>query len=218
MSFYSSDSSSFAMVDKWSLDGTLFDVCNCETLCPCNYFQDPHGEDCRASVVWKIDKGNFGGTNLDGLKFALVVFSKGNPFKGVESAAFIIDESATTAQRDALMKILGGGAGGLFQMLASLSKENRGVTFAKFDYNNDGKSWSVKAGDALNVKGEFVKPPPGLPFESKPKKVEVYDPLFAPALEKIVGITEYYRANVGGMNYDISGRYSASGRFTYQGP
>jgi hypothetical protein len=116
------------------------------------------------------------------------------------------------------MKILGGQAGGLFQMLGSLIKENRGVTFAKFEYDNDGKSWSVKAGDALDVRGEFVKAPPGVPFESKPKKVEVYDPLFSPSMEKIVGVTEHYRANVGGMNYDINGRYSSSGRFSYQGP
>jgi len=206
------------MADKWRLEGTLFDMCNCETLCPCNYFQDPHGEDCRAAVVWNIDKGDYGGTKLDGLKFAMVVFSKGNPLKGVDSAALIVDESATQTQRDAAMKILGGQAGGLFQMLGSLIKENRGVTFAKFEYDNDGKSWSVKAGDSLDVKGEFVKPPPGVPFESKPKKVETYDPLFGPTMEKIVGITEHYRANVGGMNYDISGRYSSSGRFSYQGP
>jgi len=218
MSLYNSDGSSFAMADKWRLEGTLFDMCNCETFCPCNYFQNPHGEDCRGSVVWKIDMGNFGGTKLDGLKFALIFFSKGNPLKGVESAALIIDESATTAQRDALMKVLSGEAGGVFQMLASSIKENRGVTFAKFEYDNDGKSWSVKAGNVLDMKGEFVKPPAGFPLESKPKKVEVYDPLFVPTLEKVVGITEYYRANAGGMNYDISGRYTASGRFAYQGP
>jgi hypothetical protein len=90
-------------------------------------------------------------------------------------------------------------------MLASMIKENRGVTFAKFAYDNDGKSWSVKAGDALDLKGEFVTPPAGMPFESKPKKVEVYDLLFAPTLEKVVGITGYYRAN-------ISRKYSSSPR------
>jgi len=40
-------------------------------------------------------------------------------------------------------------------------------------------------------------------------------PLFAPTSEEVVGITEYYRANVGGMNYDISRRYSSSGGYTF---
>jgi hypothetical protein len=75
--------------------------------------------------VWNINKGDYGGTKLDGLKFGMVIFSKGNPLKGVDSAALIVDENATPTQRDALTKILGGQAGGLFQMLGSLIKENR---------------------------------------------------------------------------------------------
>jgi hypothetical protein len=37
-------------------------------------------------------------------------------------------------------------------------------------------------------------------------------------MEKVVGITDHYHATVGGLEYDISGRYSSSGRFKYAGP
>jgi hypothetical protein len=97
-------------------------------------------------------------------------------------------------------------------------KQPLGIWWAKFDYKNDGRSWSVKAGDALEIKADFVKPPAGLPFEAKPKVAQTYDPLFMPSMEKVVGVAETYHANVGGLSYDISGKYSSSGRFEYKGP
>jgi hypothetical protein len=92
------------------------------------------------------------------------------------------------------------------------------VWWANFNYSNDAKSWSVKAGNSLDIKAEFVKAPQGVPLESTPKVAQTYDPLFGPSMEKVVGITDHYHATVGGLEYDISGRYSSSGRFKYGGP
>lgn len=206
------------MAEKWQLEGTLFDACNCLTLCPCNFFQNPTGSDCRAVAVWHIEKGNLGATKLDGLTTAGLIFANGNPLHGMEKAAWIIDERATPAQRDALSKIFGGESGGMFALFSKLVKNNLGITYAKFEYANDEKSWSAKAGDFLNVNGGFVKAPPDAPVESKPKRAQTYDFLFSPTMEKVVGITDHYRANLAGLNYDISGRYSSSGRFRYEGP
>ncbi len=97
-------------------------------------------------------------------------------------------------------------------------KQPLGIWWAKFDHTNDGKSWSVKAGDYLEVKASFVKPPPGTPFEAKPKTAQTYDPLFAPSMEKIVGVADTFRLNVPGLNFDINGKYSSSGRFKFEGP
>jgi hypothetical protein len=60
----------------------------------------------------------------------------------------------------------------------------------------------------LDIKAAFVKAPEGVPFESSPKVAQTYDPLFGPSMEKVVGITDHYQATVGGLEYDISGRYS----------
>lgn len=204
------------MPDKWRLEGTVFDACNCETLCPCVYFQAPHAGDCQVVAVWHIEKGFYGKTHLDNFTIAVVAYATQNPLMGIDKAGWILDEKLPQVQRDALLQILSGKAGGLFSMLSV--KNPLGTWWAKFDYSNDAKSWSVRAGDALEVKASFVKPPPGLPFEAKPKTAETYDPLFGPSMEKIVGITESYRANVGGLNYNISGRYSSSGHFKYEGP
>ncbi len=204
------------MADKWRLEGTVFDACNCTTLCPCVYFQPPNNADCRVAAVWRIEKGNYGKTKLNDSTIALVGYATQNPLMGIEKAGWILDEKLTQEQRDALLQILGGKAGGLFSMLSV--KQPLGIWWARFEYKNDLKSWWVKAGDALEVKGDFVKPPPGLPFEAKPKTAQTYDPLFGPSMEKTVGISEKFRANVGGLSYDISGKYSSSGKFEYQGP
>ncbi len=204
------------MAEKWKLEGTIFDACNCTTLCPCVYFQAPHNADCRATAVWHIEKGNYGGTKLENFTMAVVLYSTQNPLMGIDKAGWMLDEKLTQQQRDALMQILSGKVGGLFSMLTV--KNPLGMWWAKFDHSNDGRSWSVKAGDALEIKAEFVKPPPGLPFESKPKTAQTYDPLFAPTMEKVVGISQHYTAKVGDLNYDISGKYSSSGRFKYEGP
>ena len=147
---------------------------------------------------------------------AVVGYATQNPLMGIEKAGWILDERLTSEQRDALMQILGGKSGGLFAMLSV--KQPLGVWWAKFDYRNDGKSWWVKAGDALEVKADFVKPPPGLPFEAKAKIAQTYDPLFGPSMEKTVGTAEKFHVNAGGLSYDITGKYSSAGKFEFQGP
>lgn len=163
-----------------------------------------------------------GPIKLDGLMVASVVFANGNPSFGIEKIGWVIDEKATPTQREALLKIFTGQAGGFGAALAKLVKNNLGVTYAHFDYANDGKSWSVRAGTypeiALEVKAGFVKAPPGAPMMSVPKRAQTYDFQYAPSMEKVVGITDSYRASVAGLKYDISGRYSAAGRFKYEGP
>jgi hypothetical protein len=203
------------MAQKWQLEGSLFDACNCETLCPCVYFQAPQGEDCRITTVWHIEKGYYGDTRLGDFTMAGIIYATQNPFMGAEKAAWIVDDKLAQDQRDALMEILTGKAGGLFSMLSV--KNPLGVWWANFIYSNDARSWSVKAGNSLDIKAEFVKAPQGLPFQSTPKVAQTYDPLFGPSMEKVVGITEHYHATVGGLEYDISGRYSSSGRFKYSG-
>jgi hypothetical protein len=61
------------------------------------------------------------------------------------------------------MEILTGRVGGLFSMLRV--KNPLGVWRASFNYSNDAKSWSVKAGNSLDIKAAFVKALEGVPFE-----------------------------------------------------
>jgi hypothetical protein len=56
----------------------------------------------------QIEKGYHGSTNLDGLKFVGIFRWPGPIHEGKGEAAVVIDERATEAQRDALLRILSG--------------------------------------------------------------------------------------------------------------
>ena len=207
------------MAEKWSLEGTIFEACNCHSApCPCAFFRDPTGSDCRTVAVLHIEKGKMGSTTLDGLHAALIAYATGYLMKGIDKAGFILDEAASSDQRRALLSIFGGQAGGFFGEFGKLVKNNLGVKYAKFQYHNDGKSWSASAGKMLEVKGGIVKAPPGLGVETTPKKSETYDFFYGPSMEKILGTSEYFRSDLDGLEFDISDRNSASGKFRYQGP
>ena len=100
---------------KWTMRGEYMESCNCDYLCPCIYTnpQAPVTYDhCTAGLVFRIDAGNYGDINLDGLKFALVIRSGKVMADGNWIFAGVVDERADEAQRQALAAIVGGQAGG----------------------------------------------------------------------------------------------------------
>lgn len=206
------------MAERWRIQGTIFDACDCTTLCPCVYLQDPTNGDCHASVAWHVTQGNYGKTNLAGANFAMYVYAPGNPLHGIDRAVLFLDEATKPAQREALEAILGGQAGGMWEMMAKLLKSPPHVMTGRIEYKNDGKKWSVRAGDAIEVRAGYLKAPPDMGIKVGPRKAQTFDFLFGPTMDKVVGISDTYRVNAGGDNRMISGRYSSSGRFAYKGP
>lgn len=93
---------------KWSIEGPHVVNCNCDFGCPCQYMARPTDGTCKAVVAWRIDKGHFGGTKLDGL-LAVNTYSWPNAIhEGNGTLQSIIDERADAAQRDALAAIMQG--------------------------------------------------------------------------------------------------------------
>jgi hypothetical protein len=82
--------------------------CNCAYGCPCQYVALPTDNTCKALVAFRIDKGHFGDTRLDGL-FAVNTYSWPNPIhEGNGSMQTIVDKRADAAQRKALAAIMQG--------------------------------------------------------------------------------------------------------------
>lgn len=93
---------------KWSIEGPHVANCNCDFGCPCQYMARPTDGTCKAVIAWRIDKGHFGGTKLDGL-LAVNTYSWPNAIhEGNGTMQSIIDERADAAQRDALAAIMQG--------------------------------------------------------------------------------------------------------------
>ena len=127
---------------KWTMRGEYMESCNCDYLCPCIYTnpQAPVTYDhCTAALVFRIDEGSCGSTQLDGLKFALVIRSGKVMADGGWVFAGVVDEAADPAQRQALAAIVGGDAGGPPGFIRqNLVGDFRGVEFKPIDVAIEG--------------------------------------------------------------------------------
>ena len=96
---------------NWKIEGPHIVNCNCDFGCPCQYMALPTDGTCKAVVGWRIDKGHFGDTSLDGL-MAVNTYSWPNAIhEGNGTMQTIIDERADDAQRAALQAIMQGEGG-----------------------------------------------------------------------------------------------------------
>ncbi|NCT82057.1 MAG: DUF1326 domain-containing protein [Comamonadaceae bacterium] len=105
---------------SYHLEGRLLEVCNCRVLCPCWIGEDPDNGTCDTIVSWHVDKGTIDGVDVGGRTIAAVAHVPGNILKGNWTAAIFIDDQASQAQEEALLKVYTGQAGGPIADLAQL--------------------------------------------------------------------------------------------------
>lgn len=92
----------------WEIDADELVTCNCAYGCPCQFNALPTQGRCEAIAGFKIKKGHFGDTKLDGLNAIAVLCWPGAIHEGRGKAWMVIDERADEAQRAALLTILSG--------------------------------------------------------------------------------------------------------------
>ena len=95
------------MVD-WEIHAMEFGNCNCSYACPCQFNALPTHGNCQAIGFFRIDKGRFGPTKLDGLNMAFAVAWPGAVHQGRGTMQPIIDKRADEPQRHALLSIMTG--------------------------------------------------------------------------------------------------------------
>lgn len=92
----------------WEIKGREFGNCNCSYGCPCQFNALPTQGHCRGLAVFDIEKGFHGATRLDGLRAAGIFRWPGPIHEGGGEGFHIIDQRATSAQREGLLRILRG--------------------------------------------------------------------------------------------------------------
>lgn len=83
----------------WSIDVDYAESCECDAPCPCLLGGDPTHRHCTGNSIVMIKKGHYDTVNVDGLKMYMT-FELNNWTK------VYVDQSATQAQVNALMKLL----------------------------------------------------------------------------------------------------------------
>jgi hypothetical protein len=148
------------MTDTWSIDGAWFKNCNCDPGCPCDFNQAPTHGQCEGVIAMRIDRGHFGDVQLDGLKFAGAAYWPGRIDEGDGHILPIIDESADESQRQALLTILSGNAGGtLFEIFAAMCPHVREPVFVPIDFEFDieSRTGHMKAGDVIDTTTDSLR-------------------------------------------------------------
>jgi hypothetical protein len=138
----------------WRLDGTYFESCSCDEVCPCTWSAltaKATLDRCRALLAYHVDSGEINGVDVSGLNFALFldtppVMSEGNWRVGV-----YLDDDASDSQAEQLGALLSGQLGGPPAMLAPLISEMLGVEKASISYRDDGRGHHVRIGDAVDL-------------------------------------------------------------------
>ena len=150
------------MPEQWTMRGEYAESCNCDYLCPCIY-TNPQGpatnDHCIAAMVFRIDEGSCGDTDLDGLKFALLIRSGKVMADGNWVFAGVVDERADNAQRQALAAIVSGEAGGPPSFIREhLVSDFRGIEFRPIEFESTGLRRAVTIPDILGFEIEGVMP------------------------------------------------------------
>ena len=144
----------------WNLEGSYFESCSCETVCPCTASL-ALGADldyCRAVLAFNITGGDVEGVDVGGVGTALVVDAPKVMSDGNWKVGLYISDSASDEQAAALGKVFSGQLGGPPAALGPLLGEFLGVERAPMDFDEDGLTHSLKIGDAVDIEVEDVVP------------------------------------------------------------
>jgi hypothetical protein len=106
----------------WAMNATVIEACSCPMFCQCYFNAEPaghvaagheaHGAKhfCRANNAYKVNKGHYGTTSLDGAKFWIAT-DLGGDFSAtppqMDWAVLYFDKSLSPAQREGIGAILG---------------------------------------------------------------------------------------------------------------
>jgi hypothetical protein len=155
------ESSPAATSQGYQLEGTLLEVCNCETLCPCWIGDDPDNGFCQSVVAYNLKSGKIRGVDVSGLTLIGVVHIPGNILEGNWKQAVIVDDRASEEQMDAMLDCFSGKLGGPLADLASLVGERVSVQRATIEHSIADGGGTLKVGDMVDCTMHPYRGPDG---------------------------------------------------------
>ncbi len=196
----------------WNLQGTYFETCSCEVVCPCtaSLALGADYDRCRVTLVFNVTQGEVEGTDVSGLKVAAIadspkVMSDGNWRLGV-----FIDAAASDDQAEKLGAVFGGQLGGPMEALGPLVSEYLGVERAPIEVREEGLRHSVKIGDAIDFEIEDV-----VPFGVESGEPARLSGIFHPAGSELT-VSKATRSSINAFGIEYEGKSGfSSSRFSW---
>ena len=198
---------------KWTIEADFLQACNCNYGCPCEFEAPPSYGFCEGLGAWKINKGRYGNISLSGLSFGFAARWPEAIHKGNGTAALFFDHKADPQQREALMQIASGQAGGMpFEIIATTFSKILEPQYVPFKFTIKGKNSSVKIGDAALMAFESIKNP----ITGKPEGINIQHEtgfIFQKA-ECVSARTAH--ASYGELNFSYPGRSGFVAKVKYE--
>jgi len=196
---------------SWNLNGSYFETCSCEFMCPCNFSFD-HGatyDYCRVTLVFEIDDGDIEGTNVGGRTIAVIADTPKVMTEGNWRLGLFVDDGATDDQVEQLTAVFGGQKGGPMAGLAPLIGEMLGVERAPIEVVQDGLLHSVRIGDAIDFEVEDI-----VPFGIETGQPARLTGLFHPAGSELTA-AEATRSQISAFGIEYEGKSGLSSAFSW---
>ena len=192
----------------WHLKGSYVETCSCELMCPCNLSFD-HGatyDYCRVTLVFNIQEGEVDGTDIGGLKVAIIADTPKVMTEGNWRVGLFVDEKATDEQAEKLTGVFSGQLGGPMAALAPLIGELLGVERTAIEVVDDGLRHSVRIGSGNDFEVEDI-----VPFGVETGRPIRFDGMFHPVAPDLT-MAEAKRSSINafGIQYDGKSGLSTS--------
>ena len=145
---------------SWKLEGSYFETCSCDVVCPCtaSIALSATHDRCTVTLVFNVKQGEVEGTDVSGLAVAAVADAPRVMSEGGWRVGVFIDAAASDEQAEKLGAVFSGALGGPMAALARLVGESLGVERAPIEVHEDGLRHSVRIGDAVDFEIEDVVP------------------------------------------------------------
>jgi hypothetical protein len=139
-----------AKAGGYQLEGSLLEVCSCDTLCPCWIGEDPDQGTCDSVLAYNLDKGTIAGVDVSGLSIVSAVNIPGNVLEGNWRQLVLIDDRASDEQADAMLSAFSGKLGGPLADLAQLVGEVVAVERAPISHEIVDGAGTLRVGDKIH--------------------------------------------------------------------
>lgn len=198
----------------WHLEGTYFENCSCDMVCPCTtsgLTMRADQDRCQVVLAFHVGRGEVDGVDVSGKTVVVVADTPPVMAEGNWRVGLVMDAAASPEQAEKLAAVFGGQAGGPMAMLRPLISEVLGMESAPIDYVDDGRRHSLKVGALMDIEIEdFVAP--GNPSG----EVERLTGMFHPASSTLtIAKANHSRVDAFGLSFSNDGKNGHSAPFSW---
>ena len=191
---------------SWKLDGSYFETCSCNVVCPCTASLSFGAtlDRCKVTLVFRVKNGDVEGTDVGGLTVAAIVDTPKVMTEGNWRVGVFIDAAASDEQAEKLGGVFSGALGGPMAGLGPLISENLGVQRLPIEIREDGLRHSVRIGDVVDFEIEDI-----VPFGVETGKPAKLTGIFHPAGTEL-NVAHATRSKIDGFGIAYEGKAAFS--------